>query len=123
MPASTAGYKLPYPLGTDRVMDGDDQIRKLAQSVENMVQTGQVTIPITAPNTPASATWTFPVPFASATPTVLATLIAVGPLGRGVVVTVTNPTATSCVLNAQAASGSAGVQVFTLAVGPVTAVS
>src|SRR5262245_5964406 len=66
MPSQTTGYRLPYPLGTDRLMDGDDQIRKLAQSVENMCQTGLWTSPALVANTPATATITFPVAFNAA---------------------------------------------------------
>src|SRR5215510_9360816 len=73
MPSQTAGYRLPYPLGTDRLMDGDDQIRKLAQSVENMVQTGLWSSPALVANTPVTATITFPVAF-NAAPAVFLTL-------------------------------------------------
>jgi hypothetical protein len=123
MPSQTAGRNLPYPLGTDRVMDGDDAIRKLAQSVDNMIQVAQVTVPITAANAPASVTWTYPVPFSAPPPVVLATLNALGPLSRGVMVTITALTATNCVVNAQASSGTANVSVFVVAIGPVTPVT
>lgn len=123
MPSTTTGFRLPFPLGTDRLMDGDDQIRKLAQSVENMIQVAQVTIPITAANTPASVLWTYPVPFAVAPSAVVATLIATGPLSRGLVVTVTAVNPNNVTLNAQATSGTAGVNVFAMAIGPVVAVS
>lgn len=39
MPANTPNG-LPYPLGTDRVMDGDDAIKALAQKVDDNVKAG-----------------------------------------------------------------------------------
>lgn len=39
MPAATTkGY--PYPVGTDRVMDGDDAIKNLAQKVDDNLKAG-----------------------------------------------------------------------------------
>jgi hypothetical protein len=62
MPANTAkGY--PYPLGTDRVMDGDDAIKNLATAVDSKlpaktyVTDGTVSI---SANVAANATITFP---------------------------------------------------------------
>lgn len=123
MPATTPGRNLPYPLGTDRLMDGDDAIRKLALSAENMIQVGQVTVPISAANTPAQITWTYPVAFSAPPPVVLATMNGAGPLNRGLMVTITALTATNCVVNAQSTTGTASVLVFVVAIGPVTAVS
>lgn len=37
MPAYTPTYGLPYPVGTDRVQDGDDAMRALAEAVENLL--------------------------------------------------------------------------------------
>ena len=37
MPASTPVYGFPYPLGTDRVMDGDNAIEALARAVESQI--------------------------------------------------------------------------------------
>lgn len=49
MPANTPrGY--PYPLGTDRVMDGDDSIRALAEAVDTklgVIASGAVTVTVT----------------------------------------------------------------------------
>ena len=65
MPATTP-KGLPYPLGTDRVMDGDDNIRRLAQAVENYVQAGTAQVPAGSDgNTHASVAVVFPVPYAA----------------------------------------------------------
>lgn len=124
MPASTAGKALPYPLGTDRVMDGDDQIRKLAQSVDNMVQTGSATVPITAAGTAASVVVTFPVAFASA-PTVV---VAVGGAGSGLMsasplTATSNASPTQVTIWGIRATGTATFSVNYVAVGPVVAVT
>jgi hypothetical protein len=69
MPATTpTGY--PYPVGTDRVMDGDNAIRALAEGMPQ-VQGGSVSIAITAPDSQMTAAVTFPRPF-SVVPTVVA---------------------------------------------------
>lgn len=70
MPANTPkGY--PYPLGTDRLMDGDDAIHNLAQAVDDhlgRVAAGQATVAVSTANTPASVAVTFPVGRFTATP-------------------------------------------------------
>lgn len=38
MPASTPVYGFPYPLGTDRVMDGDNAIGALALAIEALIE-------------------------------------------------------------------------------------
>lgn len=63
MPATTAtGW--PYPLGTDRVMDGDDAIKNLATMADARlgrgITAGQASVPITAANTNATVAVTFP---------------------------------------------------------------
>lgn len=63
MPATTSkGY--PYPLGTDRVMDGDDAIKNLAQFADTNVgihASGIATLPApSALNTPVSLAVTLP---------------------------------------------------------------
>lgn len=124
MPSQTSGKNLPYPLGTDRLMDGDDAIRKLAQSVDNMVQAATVTVPVTAANTPASVTWTFPVAY-SAPPVVLACPAGgTAIVGRGTVVAPAQAiTNTSVAITAQTSTGTGAVPVWVIAVGPVSAVT
>ena len=121
MPATTPGRNLPYPLGTDRLMDGDDQIRKLAQSVENMVQTTRLTIPIVAANAAVNVTWTFPIAY-SAAPTVTATIIG-GVVSNGGAVSIGAVAANNAVVTGIRATGTAVFDVFVIAVGPVTAVA
>jgi len=75
MPANTAkGY--PYPVGTDRVMDGDNDIRALAEAVDTKVGlacSGKVTPPVPgALNTPVSVAVTFPAGLFSVAPIVVA---------------------------------------------------
>lgn len=41
MGSQTPIYGFPFPLGTDRVMDGDDAIRALAEKVESLSTTWQ----------------------------------------------------------------------------------
>ena len=120
MPATTAGYKLPYPVGTDRLMDGDDQIRKLAQAVENLVQTGTATINVTAANTPVSLAVTFPVAF-QATPVVTVTPVTNNP--HQVFGSVTARSATGCTVWAARNTGSGSTDVMWTAVGPINAVT
>lgn len=42
MPSETPKYALPYPVGTDRVMDGDNAMQALAERVEAVLGTGRV---------------------------------------------------------------------------------
>jgi hypothetical protein len=61
MATTAKGY--PYPVGTDRVMDGDDAIHSLATAVETMLgvaAAGQAVVPIVAANTAASITVVLP---------------------------------------------------------------
>jgi hypothetical protein len=63
MPATTPGRNLPYPVGTDRVTDGDDAIRRLAQSVENMVQSGTASLASSTGGATNTIAITFPTAF------------------------------------------------------------
>lgn len=42
MPANTPDKAFPYPLGSDRLMDGDDAIKALATAVDFSIQSGVV---------------------------------------------------------------------------------
>lgn len=67
MATTTRGY--PYPVGTDRVMDGDDAIHALASSVDSQVgqvQAGTLQVTPAGANTTTTVVVTFPVPFAVA---------------------------------------------------------
>lgn len=121
MPAATAGRNLPYPLGTDRVTDGDDQIRKLAQSVENMIQTASVVIPVAATNTATNFVWVYPIPF-SAVPVVVATLVG-GVVSSGGNLSIAGQTTTQVTITGYRTSGTTAITAQVIAVGPVTPVS
>jgi len=121
MPSTTAGYKLPYPLGTDRVMDGDDQIRKLAQSVENMVQNGVVNITPSAVDTTTTAAVTFPVPY-SAAPNVFVNFNSPPGSGYSMMAWAGSPTTSGFTMSLRKGTTTAS-NVFWLAVGPVVAVA
>lgn len=62
MPANTAkGY--PYPLGTDRLMDGDDSIHNLAEAVDSklgVAAAGYASVPIASGSAQGTVTVTFP---------------------------------------------------------------
>jgi hypothetical protein len=69
------GY--PFPVGTDRVMDGDDAIKALATAVDTKLgaaASGSATVPITAGATVASISVTFPAGRFTAAPAVLTTV-------------------------------------------------
>src|SRR4051812_25971815 len=70
MPANTAkGY--PYPLGTDRVMDGDDAIKNLAEAVDTRVgvlAAGLVSVPVSSGQASGTVAVTSPAGRFSAVP-------------------------------------------------------
>lgn len=119
MPSQTAGKNLPYPLGTDRVMDGDDQIRKLAQSVDNMAQAGTATPNITTGGTAATVAVTFPVAYASTPSVAISYNLSAN---ANISCSVQSPTASGFI--AAAVRATAGtVPCYWIAVGPITPVS
>lgn len=73
MPANTPlGY--PYPLGTDRLMDGDDDIHALATAVEKragVFASGLANVNVTSGGTAASLAVTFPAGRFTAAPAVV----------------------------------------------------
>lgn len=123
MPATTSKRLLPYPLGSDRVMDGDDQIRKLAQSVENMVQSNLFSVTPTA-NTPTLTTITFPLAYANATGLIVVVGIQTTsfPAGTTYFAWTQSITAADFVCGVLSSSASARTMTF-IAVGPVAAVA
>jgi len=77
MPAATAkGF--PYPLGTDRLADGDDAIKALAEKVDTAIgvcAAGTATTGVpSALNTPVSAAVTFPAGRFTVAPQVMVTI-------------------------------------------------
>lgn len=118
MPSQTATKNLPFPLGTDRVMDGDDQIRKLAQSVDNMAQAGNASINVTTGGSPSTLVVTFPVAYAAAPN------VAVAAQGSSVNIGASVAAATATAVTLAGFRATAGPQVvYWVAVGPVVAVA
>lgn len=74
MPATTPkGY--PYPLGTDRLTDGDDAIHSLATAVDTKLgaaASGAVNVPVAIGQASASVVVTFPAGRFSVAPVVVA---------------------------------------------------
>lgn len=109
MPANTAkGY--PYPVGTDRVMDGDDAIKALAETVDTrlgVAATGIAATPATSSlNQAVSVLVTFPVGRFTAAPAVFVTAVgggaALGPAQQA------NPSTTGVTLYCSRVSGGMG---------------
>jgi hypothetical protein len=65
MPALTS-TGLPYPLPTDPVSAGAEDIRKLTAALDIRIQTGTTNVPFVTTGTPASVAVTFPTTFATA---------------------------------------------------------
>lgn len=118
MPANTAkGY--PYPVGTDRVMDGDDSIHNLATAVDTklgLAAAGVFTTGApTAVNTPVTTALTFPAGRFTAPPAVTASpmtsaVTVVAPIG------VSSITAAGCNISFARSSGTTAIQVTWLAI-------
>ena len=109
MPANTPkGY--PYPLGTDRVTDGDDAIHALATAVDTRAgvgtagQRGRPPSPV-ALNVQTSVAVTFPAGLFTAAPSVIAT--AGGGAPQQAACSWSAVTATGCTLWGVRLSGSA----------------
>lgn len=110
MPANTPlGY--PYPVGTDRVADGDDAIHELALAVEGKVgvfRSGMVAV--ATPDTAAAFTAvTFPVGLFTAIPNAGAHPIVSSPMSWSA--TPYSVTTTGMQVRAQKASGAAATTV------------
>ena len=78
---STTAKGYPYPVGTDRVMDGDNAIQALAEAVDThlgRVASGFVNVNITTAGGSASVAVTMPVGRFTATPIAVANATAVG---------------------------------------------
>src|SRR5262245_8593149 len=105
MATTTKGF--PYPVGTDRVMDGDDAIKALAEAVDSKIgvlAAGTATIPITTANSTATVTITFSPPLPSAP---RAVLMSIGNMVNGpgaISMWTSTTTATSTILAGQRTS-------------------
>lgn len=117
MPANTRlGY--PYPLGTDRVMDGDDSIHNLATAVDTQLgatASGVATVPITTVSVAANVTVTFPAGRFTAPPAVVVT-VNTGAAPDGFHANATTITATSTTIYGVRNPGNAPFPVSWLAI-------
>lgn len=122
MPANTANG-FPYPLGTDRVMDGDDAIHSLASAVDALASASAagvapITIPAGAQNS-GNVAVTFPAG-RFVTPPAVACSIGYGASVGYVCSTMYPTTTTGCVIRTGTRDGSnlgasTGVTVFWIA--------
>lgn len=108
MANTTHGY--PYPLGTDRLTDGDDVIHSLATAVDTQLgvaASGLVTTPVPgALNTAVSVTVTFPVGRFNVAPNVLVSANINNP--HTAAVSATGVSATGVTVNGSRLSGALG---------------
>jgi len=117
---ATTAKGFPYPVGTDRVMDGDDAIKALAEKVDTAVgvaAAGSFTSSVpTALNTPVSTAVTFPAGRFTVAPQVMCSLSgsavnAFAPLG------VTGVSNTGCVVwYSKSSGGLAAVIILWMAI-------
>jgi hypothetical protein len=118
MPANTPkGF--PYPVGTDRVMDGDDAIKNLATAVDTMLGTAAAAMVTSAVpgslNTPVSTAITFPAGRFTTPPQLVATINGSAGQAFGAI-TATGVTATGAVLwFTKLSGGLAAVQIMYIA--------
>ena len=123
MPGTSTRGKLPYPLPSEPVSAGADSIRKLAQSVDNMVQAGTVSMDFTALNSNVDVNINFAVAFASA-PFCYCGMITGFPQNYVVSILSTGLTASGCTIRGRQISGGLGaINVHWIAVGPVATVA
>lgn len=115
MPANTP-LGFPYPLGTDRLADGDDAIKNLATAVDTKlgVAASGSGVLSNVSTTATTLAVTFPAGRFTAAPTVLTAQSAGNPTNNNVAVT--GVTTTGCTLVAQRFSGTGAVTVTWYAV-------
>lgn len=114
MPNTPHGY--PYPVGTDRVMDGDDVIHNLADKIDSqlgVLASGSVTVQTTTVNTPASASVTFPAGRFTTPPNVIVSCQGANP--QFAFASTAAPTASGTVLWACKTTGTAATVVYWIA--------
>lgn len=113
MPGATShGY--PYPLGTDRVADGDNAIHDLAQKVNDQLgamASGLANVTITAIDTVANVSVTLPVGRFLSAPQVVATSFGgTTPGYASTTYSISSASATGFTLNAYRRAGGTGAQ-------------
>jgi len=123
MPATTAVRALPYPLPSEPVSAGAENIRKLAQSVDNMAQGGRVTLPEAAIGSNMDFAVVFPVPYA-AVPHVIVTAITTAPDVALAMALAGSVTANGFTVRGRRVSGNSGAfDALWIAVGKTTLVA
>jgi hypothetical protein len=110
MPANTTkGY--PYPVGTDRLMDGDDAIKALAEAVNTKAGTltaGILTVPVTVNGTNYQVAVTFPVGRFVNPPRVVCSTVGTSPANTQCCLYQNiAPTATGCTITGVRTAGGA----------------
>lgn len=106
MPSATPTYAIPYPVGTDRVMDGDNAMQAIAERVELVWQFYYTEITVASGTTFNSKTVTWPTAFA-AVPAVVANVAVRATDSPGYICTVTLVTATNAKLRVDKVVGAA----------------
>lgn len=123
MPSNTAAKKLPYPLPAEPASAGAEAIRKLAQSVDNMIQTGIATLP-TAASSGGNSDFAlvFPLAFQTA-PLVFLTSLTTAPDQVFASVVSGTVTTAGCTIRGRRPGGTNGWDVQWVAIGPINAVA
>lgn len=115
MGSQTPTYALPYPTGGDRVMDGDDAIKALAQRVETVWQFFYTEVTINSGNTFASKVLAFPVAYGAA-PSVIAQVATKGGVTAGYLAHIYGVSTSACTLRVDKLIGSAPGTAVTIGV-------
>lgn len=106
MPANTPkGF--PYPLGTDRVTDGDDAIHNLATAIDTrvgVIAAGLVSVPVSSGQSLGSVAVTFPAGRFSAVPVVNGTFNGTNVAWSGV--NISSITAAGCTVGVSHRDGT-----------------
>jgi hypothetical protein len=114
MPANTPkGYT--YPIGTDRVMDGDDSIKTLAEQIDvylGKAAAGNAPVPVAAGSAVGNLAVTFPVGRFTATPFI--TGMYFGTNVSWSLVSVSAPTTAGCTFGVTHRDGTASVAATTI---------
>lgn len=82
MSPSTTPHGYPYPLGTDRLTDGDESIRDLALAVDGrlgVIAGGTVNVPIVAAGNAVTVAVTYPAGRFTALPSLSVTPLSTAP--------------------------------------------
>lgn len=106
MPAQTATYAIPYPVGTDRVMDGDNAMQAIAERVEAVWQFFYTEVTVLAGASFRSANITWPTAY-SAAPTVVCQVATKTGSTAGYFANAYAVTATGCQVRVDKAIGAA----------------